>query len=449
MNTYGVVYDDVMIQNFLKTNSKEIKDLMSFQFLLYFFLLGLIPSYIIAKLKIDYPDIKTNILTRFGIILGAGGMLYLSLFSFSKNYASFFREHKPLRYYVNPIHPLFSFSRYAVAMFTDSKNKTIEHLGRDAFIPKEDLDRELIILVIGETARADRFSLNGHNKKTNPMLENEKVISFKNMTSCGTSTAISVPCIFSNLGRDGFFIGKAKSRENLIDVLGHTSNIATLWRDNNSDSKGVALRTQSEDFQSPTLNRICDSECRDVGMLIGLQEFVDKQTKKDIVIVLHQMGNHGPAYYKRYPPEFEKFKPVCNTNQLEKCSLEEIQNAYDNAILYTDYFLAQAIEFLKKNSDRFQTTLFYVSDHGESLGENGVYLHGMPYFMAPIEQKSVASILWFGGNFKNKIDYGKLKRLEDAPLSHDNVFHTMLGLLEVKTKIYDARLDFLNGILRH
>jgi len=183
--------------------------------------------------------------------------------------------------------------------------------------------------------------------------------------------------------------------------------------------------------------------------LLNLQNYIDAHPQGDIFIVLHQMGNHGPAYYKRYPPAFEKFRPACKTNQLEHCSIEEISNAYDNAILYTDYFLSQTIQLLKKNDGQFETALLYVSDHGESLGENNLYLHGLPYWIAPDAQKHVPLVMWFGEHFdKDELNLSALRRKEDNPLSHDYIFHTILGLMEVQTSIYDPSLDLIERAAR-
>ncbi|MGE0051493.1 MAG: phosphoethanolamine transferase, partial [Arcobacter sp.] len=185
-------------------------------------------------------------------------------------------------------------------------------------------------------------------------------------------------------------------------------------------------------------------ECRDEGMLVGLDEYIKNHKDKDILIVLHQMGNHGPAYYKRYPKEFEKFTPVCKTNQLEECTQEEVSNAYDNAILYTDYFLSKVINFLKPYSNDYETAMLYMSDHGESLGENGFYLHGMPYMLAPVEQKHIGSILWIGDSMKKEIDLEKLNSYRNKEFSQDNLFHTLLGLFEVGTEVYKKDMDILN-----
>jgi len=447
IDTYNVVMDESMILNVLSTDLHEALDLFSFKLLLYFLLLGVFPSLLVLKTKLNYTSFKSEMISKLKNILASTSIILLTLFSFSKFYASFFREHKPLRYYTNPMYFIYSVGKYS-GHNLKHKNLVIKPLGRDSKIVADDRGRELIIFVVGETARADRFSLNGYARETNPLLKKEEVISFSNMYSCGTSTATSVPCMFSQLNRENYSDEKAKSTENLLDVLSHTKKVNILWRDNNSNSHGVANRVTYEDFKNAPINTICDVECRDEGMLVGLQDYINKQKSGDIVIVLHQMGNHGPAYYKRYPANFEKFTPVCKTNQLEKCSNEEIGNVYDNAILYTDYFLAKVISLLKANSKDYETAMLYISDHGESLGENGVYLHGFPYFMAPEEQKKVAAVVWFGESMKEDIDIPLLKKKAHDKYSHDNIFHTMLGLMEVKTSVYDKGMDILNAALK-
>ncbi|RPJ74897.1 MAG: phosphoethanolamine--lipid A transferase, partial [Alphaproteobacteria bacterium] len=442
MDSFGTVLDDNMFLNVFSTDSSEALDLLNFRLFLYLIFLWLVPSYIILKVQIKELTFKKEVSSRLKTLLASLALIAILLVSFGKNYASFFRQHKPLRYYTNPTYYIYSIGKY-ISRFYINSTTHMSPLGRGATVERNGKTRKLVIFVVGETARRDRFSLNGYKKETNPHLARENVISFTNMTSCGTSTAVSVPCIFSNFGRNQFSNEKAASTENLLDILSHTKKVNILWRDNNSDSKGVALRVPYEDFKYPSKNTICDPECRDVGMLVGLQDYIDEKKEGDHFIVLHQMGNHGPAYYKRYPPAFEKFKPACKTNELEQCTNEEIGNAYDNAILYTDYFLSRVINLLKENSNDFATSMLYVSDHGESLGENGVYLHSLPYFMAPDEQKDIAAVLWFGGDHAKKTNYELLKKKGDVPYSHDNVFHTFLGLMEIKTPEYKKELSIL------
>jgi lipid A ethanolaminephosphotransferase len=375
-------------------------------------------------------------------LIGAISVVVASLFVFSASYASFIREHKSVRYYVNPHSYINALGKYVDQEVSFGEVQAFERRGEDALIPAADTDRELIVMVVGETARADRFSLNGYEKKTNPLLEKENVISFSDFYSCGTSTAVSVPCMFSLLGKNDFTNAKANYSENVLDVLTR-AGVSVLWRDNNSSSKGVADRVTYQDFRKPAINPDCDLECRDVGMLEGLQAYIDSIKSGDILIVLHQMGNHGPAYYKRYPKEFEVFTPTCQSNQLGTCSTEEINNSYDNVIVYTDYFLSKVISLLKDNSPAFEAAMFYVSDHGESLGEKGIYLHGLPYAMAPKEQTHVPALMWFGEGMD--IDQAPIKEKRHQLFNHDYVSHTLLGFMEVESLIYNPNLDILSA----
>ena len=435
METFHVVIDDSMIQNLVQTNLDESMDLLSLKQILYFIFLGILPSYWVYRQKIDYFNLKTELLKKLKY-LGISLLIIVSfILIFSKFYASFLREHKPLRFYTNPSYWIYNTGKFIGLKFTSPPAK-LKEIGLDAHIPKE-RPKQLTIMVVGEASRFDRWSLNGYQKETNPLLKKENIINLSEVSSCGTSTAESVPCMFSFYEKSNYSYNKGISTENVLDVLKHTNDVAILWRDNNSDSKGVALRVEYQNFKSPSTNTICDVECRDEGMLVGLDEYIKQHKNKNILIILHQMGNHGPAYYKRYPKAFEKFTPVCKTNQLEDCTQEEISNAYDNAILYTDYFLSKTINFLKAYQSEYKTSLIYMADHGESLGEHGIYLHGLPYFMAPEAQTHVASILWFGKGNEKKINGSKA-------YSQDNLFHTLLGNFGVETKLYKKKMDILH-----
>lgn len=440
MDSFGIVISDEMLQNVAQTNPGEARDLLNFKLLAYFFGLGVLPAVLVGRVRLQWRGWGTELLARLKLLVPTLVVMIGLILLFGSFYASFAREHKPLRSFANPTYPLYSAVKYARSRFTSPADKTVAEIGLDARIPREDPHRELIILVVGETARADHFSLNGYARDTNPLLREAAVISFSDFHACGTSTAVSVPCMFSMSGS----AGKAEGQESLLDVL-QRAGVNVLWLDNNSDSKGVAVRVPYQDYKSPAVNTICDIECRDEGMLVPLQAYVDSHPTGDIVIVLHQMGNHGPAYYKRYPAEFERFKPTCQSSDLSQCTQEEIVNAYDNALLYTDYFLSKTIGLLKKNSDKFETALFYVSDHGESLGEAGTYLHGLPRAIAPKAQLHVPAIMWFGGHY-HEVDVPALMKKRNQPFTHDNLFHTALGFVEVETSIYRPELDILTGV---
>ena len=441
MNHFGVVVDRNMIQNVVETHAAEAFDLLTWPLVIYVCLLGVLPSLFVLKAPLIRGSWKKELGSRAALVgLSVAALLAIYL-SFSANYTSLFRAQRSLLARINPAQAMLSAGKL---VRNNMKSHSMTHLvvGADAKASPYDRDRELIIMVIGETARADHFSLNGYKRETNPLLKKENVVNFPDFWSCGTSTAQSVPCMFSHLTRKNFDSEKAKAADNALDILKRVG-VAVLWRDNNSSSKGVADRVTYEHYMFSDKNTVCDTECRDEGMLVGLQEFIDAHPENDVLIVLHSMGNHGPAYYKRYPASFEKFTPVCKTSDLGACSLEEIVNAYDNAVLYTDYFLTKVIKLLKQNDDNFETAMFYVSDHGESLGENGLYLHGLPWFFAPDAQKHVPAIMWFGRKFNTK----RLVRLEQRrkeQLSHDNIFSTLLGLFEISSDAYDAKLDILD-----
>jgi lipid A ethanolaminephosphotransferase len=306
--------------------------------------------------------------------------------------------------------------------------------------------KTITILVLGETARAENFSLNGYYRDTNPLLSKQDIISFSNFYACGTSTAVSLPCMFSHLGRAKYSESKARESENLLDVLAH-AGVRVWWRDNNSGCKGVCDRIETENMAKLKHKDFCgDSGCYDEILLQGLQEYADN-LESDAFIVLHLKGSHGPAFYRRYPEPFKKFTPVCESSQLDKCPRQDIVNAYDNSILYTDYILSRVIDFLKTNSDTFYTSMIYVSDHGESLGENNIYLHGLPYLIAPDAQKHIPFILWFSKGFEESygIDRAHLESISASRHSHDDLFDSVLGLLDIRTKEYDPRQDIFAG----
>ena len=435
MQTYNIIVDKTMIESIVETDVSEVFDLVSWKLFAYVIGLGVLPSYFIYKTPIVYHGIKKELFSKLKLSAGSFVLIFVIMLPFSKSYTSFFREHKILRSYTNPTYGLYSLGSYIKAQVKD-RNVPLKHTGLDAKIePRE--KRRVIIMVVGEATRADHFSLNGYERETNPLLKKENIINFSNMYSCGTTTAVSVPCMFSIYDRSAYNTQKGLHTENVLDVLSH-AGVEVLWRDNNSNSKGVADRVKYEHYKTPKNNTMCVGECRDEGMLVGLEQRIE-ESDKDMIIVLHQMGNHGPAYYKRYPKAFEHFTPTCQTNQLEECSQQEIANAYDNALLYTDYFLSRTIELLKKYEETINTAMFYMSDHGESLGEGGFYLHGLPYFIAPEAQTHVGSLLWLGKDFP--LDKEKLRKVASNEFSHDNLFSTLLGLLDVQTEVYEKEMD--------
>jgi lipid A ethanolaminephosphotransferase len=248
--------------------------------------------------------------------------------------------------------------------------------------------------------------------------------------------------MFSHLDKDNFSKNKANNSENILDFIAN-SGFSVQWRDNNTGCKGICERVDFIDLTQIKNNSLCiTGECFDEILLKDLrQQIIDNPNNQ--VIVMHQKGSHGPAYYLRYPEEFKQFIPVCATNKLQNCDPKDINNAYDNTILYTDHVVDQVIEELKQLPSDYNTALVYISDHGESLGENNIYLHGTPYFMAPEAQTHVPFLLWFSNKFMKNFNLNTdcLNKKTKLSFSHDNLFHSMLGLLDLETSYYQPEMD--------
>jgi lipid A ethanolaminephosphotransferase len=363
----------------------------------------------------------------------------LAVAPFFQSYAGLLRNHRELRLQLVPTNWLAASHSYARSRWVEPD--VIEPVGLDAS-PRQAAGARprLLFVVVGETARAANFGLNGYARDTTPRLAAEPgVVAFQDVRSCGTDTAVSLPCMFLDVGRSGFEAGLARRRESLLDLL-QRAGVQVLWRDNNSGCKGVCDRVPREDLSRLQVPVLCNAEeCWDEILLHGLQERLDRMPG-DAVVVLHMKGSHGPAYHLRVPPAFEHFRPVCQTNQLDRCTREQIVNAYDNTLRYTDHVLARAIEMLRANAARFETAMLYISDHGESLGESGLYLHGLPYAMAPREQTHVPMLAWLDGTGWG-VDAACLRRKAGEPLSHDHLYHSVLGMMEVRSAVYRERQD--------
>jgi lipid A ethanolaminephosphotransferase len=360
-----------------------------------------------------------------------------------------FRNHHELRLMVVPSNYLAASAGYLREQVVTAQKPFLK-IGEDAKLAgdwAQHPHKSLTVLVVGESARAENFGILGYNRDTTPELQKEEgLLSFTDVHSCGTETAVSVPCMFSNMGRKDYNATTVKSQEGLLDVL-KRAGLEVIWRDNQSGCKGTCDRVTLQDVSNLKDPQLCaNNECRDEILLQGLQNFID-HLDKDTVLVLHQMGSHGPEYFKRYPQAFEKFTPVCQSKALDNCSRESIVNGYDNTLLYTDHVLASLIDILRSNQDKVDTGMLYISDHGESLGEYNLFLHGTPYLLAPDQQKHVPMFAWFSDNYRQSfaVDNDCMKNRRDAPLSQDNLFHSMLGLLRVRTKVYDPALDMFAG----
>jgi lipid A ethanolaminephosphotransferase len=444
MYSYGIVIDSSMLANIVQTDPAEAGELLSWRMVGWMLLLGVLPVLVLSRARLLQRGWKRELGAKFGGIAVALLCIGAIAATSYQSYASLVRNHREIRLMLVPSNVVAAAHSYLKHKFATPLK--LEVVGADAYRLLPGGKPKVTVIMVGETARAANFSLNGYARETNPELAARGVINFEQASSCGTATAVSVPCMFQNVGRNGYKDSMADSREGLLDVL-QRAGIKVLWRDNNSGCKGACEREPYEDVSHLLMPGLCeDGECHDEALLYGLQAYLDS-LNHDAVIVLHMKGSHGPAYYKRYPAAFEKFTPVCKSNQLDRCEQDSIVNAYDNSLLYTDHVVAQTIDLLQHNGQRLDTSMLYLSDHGESLGENGIYLHGLPYAMAPNEQTHIPMVLWVSSGMEKRqgIAANCLETKGKQPVSQDNLFHSVLGLMDVHTSAYNADLDLFRS----
>jgi lipid A ethanolaminephosphotransferase len=448
MWAYHVVIDSTMATNMLLTDWHEVLALLTPQLALVVVLGALLPAWLVWKAPVTYrawkPQALRNVAAAAAALLVALAFLILSF----QPLASAMRNYKQLRYLMNPLNSVYALGHAAFG--GHRMPKELQALGTDAMIVGAGPRPPLFVLVLGETGRSGNFGLNGYERDTTPELAREGVASFTNAWSCGTSTAASVPCMFSHLGREGF-LARERDSENLLDVLQH-AGLAVLWLDNQPGGcKGVCDRVPTADTSASKDPRYCaGGECLDGVLLEGLDARLaalpPQKRARGVVLVMHQMGSHGPAYAQRSPAAFKRFLPECTSNHLPDCSAAQLRNAYDNSIAYTDHVVASTIGWLRQRTD-YDSALLYVADHGESLGEKNLYLHGMPYAIAPDVQKHVPWITWLSPGFEQRsgVTLRCLRSRADVQLSHDHLFHSVLGLLQVSTQAYRRTLDAYAG----
>ncbi|WP_158119105.1 phosphoethanolamine transferase [Vibrio metoecus] len=447
---YGTIVDRDMLVNVLETNSSEASSYLTVYSVLWFVFLGVLP----ALWLLFTPIRKETGVWRF---LGKKGLsMLVSLLAvaliaalYYQNYSSVGRNNSSLKKMIIPTHFIYSsvglvkqryFTKPMVYKMigTDAQQKTI---ATDSPAQKP----TLVFFVLGETDRVQNYQYFGYPRDTNAYTQPFQPIFFKDVASCGTATAISVPCMFSNMTRDNFDRNRADNQDNVLDIL-QRAGISLLWKENDGGDKGVAKNIPLKELARDKREGLCDGDtCYDIAMLENLdQEIADQNGNR--MIFMHIIGSHGPTYFKRYPKEMAVYQPDCPRVDIENCSVEQIVNTYDNTIRYTDYVLAQLMTKLESLQKDYNTALIYISDHGESLGENGMFLHGMPYNLAPDYQTQVPLLVWMSQGFSQSkgIDVDCLRSKTNLPYSHGNLFHSLLGVMDVSTEAYETSLDLFS-----
>ena len=444
MSSYGIIFDYGMVENMAETSTSEAFTYLNLSAVFYIILLVITPLLILSKINSQPNTLRVSINNRLKLIVSALVIFIIIFFSLYSSYASVNRNNRDLAKYIVPIPTLISSYKYIKRnyFYAPTAFKTLDTAPK--IKPSQNTDKNIIVMVVGETARAKNFSLNGYSQQTNEYTEKLNIHSFSQMYSCGTATAVSVPCMFSLLNKEQFNKQSASSQQNLLDIV-QLAGVDVLWVDNNEGCKGVCKRVNTINVDKNKNNPLCDGDyCFDEILLTHLDKKLTNLSHQTTLIVLHLMGSHGPTYYRRYPQKFSTFLPDCQQSDIQNCTSEQLVNTYDNTIHYSDYVISEVInklaEFTKKNIQTVNAEMIYVSDHGESLGENGLYLHGFPYAIAPIEQTHIPLLFWSNSmqeNFENNC----LKESTQSAINHDNIFHSMLGVLNVESSTYQSQFD--------
>ncbi|WP_427981892.1 phosphoethanolamine transferase [Agarivorans sp.] len=440
---FQTIFDSSMMESIFETNPAEVAFYFNGSALLYFLGFGLLPCVLLGMVRIvPHANWWRALLARTALLLVAvAGIAAIAATSY-KDYASVGRNNHYLNKIIIPAH-IYSAVNYLNDTYFNTP-RPYQTLGEDATLTAANNGKPtLMVLVLGETARAMNFAHNGYQRNTNPYTQDMGLIAMQHVSSCGTYTALSVPCMFSNMTRASYNKAQAQSQDNVLNVLQH-AGVDVMWIDNDGGDKGVAQKLSYQQIDASLKNQDCNgSTCFDIAMLEQARQFIAKDQHNKL-LVLHTIGSHGPTYWQRYPDAQAPFQPACNRSDIENCSDQQIVNVYDNTLVYTDYVLAQVIKQLEAVSERYNVMLSYISDHGESLGEKGLYLHGTPYAIAPKEQTQVPWLLWIPEQYAQQkhLKLSCLKQqAQTSQLSHDNLFHSLLGLYGVNSRSYQPQLD--------
>jgi lipid A ethanolaminephosphotransferase len=427
--TYHVVLDITMMGNVLHTNFGEASAFLHPTLLAYVLALGVLPCWLLTRVRIR-PSPRLRL-----VIMASAGLLITVIWAYLSAAAWLWidKNSKRLGGMVLPWSYVINAARYEVPRILVS--------GAPAALPPATFassEKTVVLLVIGEAARARNFALYGYPRPTNPLLSKAGVVALKKASSCATYTTASVRCILSNVDTESPF---ATRYEPLTSYL-QRSGVDVIWRTRNFGEPPMQVQAYEKDDD---LRAACaGANCAyDEVLLTGLEQRVEASSSRRVLVVIHQSGSHGPDYYRRYPAEFEYFRPACKSVELSQCTPEELVNAYDNTILYEDHFLAQAIDALKKLRHT-SAVMIYISDHGESLGEYGLYLHGVPYSIAPDVQKDVPFIVWMSDAFiqAKGVKAGSLE--SQGSHSQRDVFHSVMGAFSMHSDAYEAGYDIFS-----
>lgn len=447
-DTFGVRLNEEIIQSIFETQRAEAMAMITTGSVTWIALFGVLPAVLVLLVPVRFMPVWRSLSWRAVIVLVAAALMLVPPMLMGRTYVYFERNHRTMYEVFNPYAALSGTFHY-LQRDVFRRKRVMVPIGTDATLPPTDASvaprKRVVVLVVGETARAENQSLQGYARDTNPEMKRAGAIYFSDAWSCGTATTVSVPCMFSDMTRAKFDKPVAKSHWNALDVLQH-AGVDVFWRDNDEGCKDVCARVPNDDLTNARVAGLCDADgCVDEVLLADLPERLAKM-RSPALLVLHIKGSHGPSYFQRYPAAFNVFKPGCETAEVQTCTYAQTVASYDNTILYTDHILGRVVDTLKAAPD-IDSAMMYLSDHGESLGEHDIYLHGADWDTAPTQQKHIPMLMWFSPGWVS--DTGMrlecLNQRRVQPASQDNLFHTLLGFFGTRTSVYKPELDLLSG----
>ncbi len=415
VSVYGVFLDKTMMGNLFNTNPAEAGEFLSLKMALFIIILGILPACFLLFEKVARPTRKSlakSLGLIFFTLIVLAGVNFQNLLWFDKYSKQLGALIMPWSYIGNSV-------RYFQGEL--AKNKKEIPLP-DARITND--KKSVVVLVIGESARAKNFSFYGYSRNTNPLLLEVSGLRHFYAKSSTTYTSASVKNMLSY-----------KDSTNLYEILPNylaRTGVDVMWRSTNWGEPPLHLPSENIMRYSQLAEKYTHlDDSYESALVAGLIEDIELAKSPKVLIFIHTSTSHGPTYYKKYPPQFEVFKPVCKSVEPKGCLQSEIINAYDNTILYTDFLLHSVISQLSK-LDKYDSTMIYVSDHGESLGENGVYMHGIPLAFAPKEQYEIPFFVWSS-------NASRIKDLNEA--THFHIFHSVLTFLDVESEVLDEKMS--------
>ena len=436
IDQYQVLLDKTMMGNVFSTDSVEVSTLMHPMLILYLVFWGGLPALLVWFSPLRSAPWGQKIL---GWLFAPSICLFL-VYSLSFTWLWIDQHASRVGAQLLPWSYLINTARH----LDQERHNRLEFkpLMESVALPLGERKR-VVVLVIGESARADRHSMLGYERDTNASTRPLGAVSFSGVQACASYTVAALNCILSHIGDE------APERSTMGEPLPNYLNrqgVDVIWRTANNGHPPIKARL----FE--TLSAInlycpggkCENDKWDESLLNGLKDLIEQSTQRRIFVVLHLQGSHGPAYHTKYPPEFERFKPTCTTVVLKDCNAQALQNAYDNTIAYTDHVLAKLTRILQ--SVDATTGWLYVADHGESLGESGLYLHGTPRVLAPSEQINIPLMIWLSPAFRQEVHIDTSKAAGLIGIGQGHVFHTVMGMLAMNGGPYRPKLDILKEL---